>query len=63
MSPASILAGWTGTSTPVTVRFTNGNPDVVTSWNSANTVQTALGSFSTGKKYVNATITSPDRRW
>jgi len=56
MSPASILAGWTGTSTPVTVRFTNGNPDVVTVWNSANTVQTALGTFSTGKKYVNASM-------
>jgi hypothetical protein len=56
MSPASILAGWTGASTPVTVRFTNGNPDVVTVWNAANTVQTALGSFSTGKKYVNASM-------
>lgn len=56
MSPASILAGWTGASTPVTVRFTNGNPDLVTVWSSANTVQTALGTFSTGKKYVNASM-------
>jgi Bacterial Ig domain len=56
MSPASILAGWTGASTPVTVRFTNGNPDVVTIWNSANTLQTALGSFNSGKKYVTATM-------
>jgi hypothetical protein len=56
MSPASILTGWTGALTPVTVRFTNGSPDVVTVWNSANTVQTALGTFSTGKKYVNASM-------
>jgi hypothetical protein len=56
MSPSSILAGWTGALTPVTVRFTNGNPDVVTVWNSANTVQTALGSFTSGKKYVTATM-------
>jgi hypothetical protein len=40
----------------VTVRFTNGNPDVVTVWNSANTVQAALGSFTSGKKYVTATM-------
>jgi len=56
MSPASILTGWTGGSTPVTVRFTNGNPDVVTVWNSANTVQTALGNFNSGKKYVTSTM-------
>jgi hypothetical protein len=56
MSPASILTGWTGASTPVTVRFTNGNPDAVTVWNSANAVQSALGTFSTGKKYVNASM-------
>jgi hypothetical protein len=56
MSPASILTGWTGASTPVTVRFTNGNPDVVTVWNSANTVQTALGNFNSGKKYVTSTM-------
>jgi hypothetical protein len=57
MSPASILAGWSGTSMLVTVRFTNGNPDVVTVWNSANNAQAALGSFSTGKKYVNTSMT------
>jgi hypothetical protein len=57
MSPASILTGWTGASTPVTVRFTNGNPDIVTVWSSANTVQTALGSFNSGKKYVTASMT------
>jgi len=56
MSPASILAGWTGTSTFVTVRFTNGNPDTVSVWNSANNAQAALGTFSTGKKYVNASM-------
>jgi hypothetical protein len=56
MDPASILAGWTGSSTPVTVRFTNGNPDVVTVWNSSNTVQTALGNFNSGKKYVTASM-------
>jgi hypothetical protein len=50
--PASVLAGWTGAATPVTVRFNNGNPDAVTVYDSANATQLALGSFTSGKKYV-----------
>jgi chitinase len=56
MSPASILAGWTGAITTVVVRFTNGNPDVVTVWNPTNTTQLALGSVRSGKKYVTGDV-------
>jgi hypothetical protein len=56
MSPLSILAGWSGAATPVTVRFTNGNPDVITIWDAANTTQLALGSIRSGKKYVTSTV-------
>ena len=56
MSPASILVGWTGSSTSVVVRFTNGNPDVVTVWNATDTTQLALGSVRSGKKYVTADV-------
>ena len=42
IDPASVLAGWTGTSTPVTVRFTlSGN--TVTIYNAGNTAQLPLG--------------------
>ena len=57
MLPTSILGGWTGTATPVVVRFTNGNPDVITVYNSTNTTQLALGSVTSGKKYVTANTT------
>jgi len=57
MSPASILAGWTGAATPVVVRFTNANPDVLTVFDSTNTTQLALGSVKSGKKYVTANTT------
>ena len=60
MRPASILAGWTGAPTAVTVRFNNGNPDVVTVWDAANTTQTALGSVRSGKKYVTGTVVFTD---
>ena len=56
MLPASIMAGWTGAATPVVVRFTNGNPDVVTIWDATNTTQIALGSFTSGKKYVTGSL-------
>jgi hypothetical protein len=56
MSPASILAGWTGATTTVVVRFTNGNPDVVSVWNATNTTQLALGSVRSGKKYVTGDV-------
>jgi fibronectin type 3 domain-containing protein len=57
MSPGSIMSGWTGTSTLVTVRFVNGNPDTIGIWDAANTTQLALGSFTSGKKYVTANTT------
>jgi hypothetical protein len=57
MLPGSVLSGWTGAATPVVVRITNGNPDVITVYNSTNTTQLALGSVSSGKKYVTATTT------
>ena len=43
MKPASILAGWTGAATAVVVRFTNGNPDVITVFDATNATQLALG--------------------
>jgi hypothetical protein len=57
MLPASILSGWTGTATPVVIRIANGNPDVITVYNAANTTQLALGSVTSGKKYVTANTT------
>jgi hypothetical protein len=51
MLASSILAGWSGAATTVAVRFSDGNPDVVTVYNATNTVQLALGSVDTGKKY------------
>lgn len=52
MRPASILAGWSGAATPVVVRFTNANPDLITVFDATNTTQLALGSSKSGKKYV-----------
>lgn len=57
MRPSSILAGWSGAATPVTVRFANGNPDVLTVWDPATGAQLGLGSATSGKKYVTATTT------
>lgn len=54
--PTSVLAGWAGGSTPVTVRFTNGTADVVTVYDSTNGTQLALGSVTSGKKYVGANV-------
>lgn len=49
--PESIQAGWTGASTPVTVRFTlSGN--TVTIFNAANTTQLSLGSVALGTSYI-----------
>jgi hypothetical protein len=36
----------------VVVRFTNGNPDVISVYDSTNTTPLALGSVASGKKYV-----------
>jgi Bacterial Ig domain len=57
LAPASILAGWTGAPTPVVVRITNGNPDLIMVFDATNTTQLALGSVRSGKKYVTATTT------
>jgi hypothetical protein len=58
IDPDSVLTGWTGASTGVTVRFTNGNPDKVQVWNSANTAQlTPLGQLSLPTNaYVSAAV-------
>ena len=51
IDPESILAGWTGTPTAITVRFTlSGN--TVTIWNAANTTQLPLGSVALGAAYI-----------
>lgn len=50
IDPNSVLAGWTGTSTPVTARVTNaggGTGDTVTIRNAANTAQLPLGTIET----------------
>jgi hypothetical protein len=50
MDPATILAGWDGTATSVTLRLTNaGASDRVTIFNSGNTVQLALGTVVLGR--------------
>ena len=56
VAPASVLSGWGGAATPVVVRFTNGNPDVISVYDSTNTTQLALGSVRSGKKYVTGDI-------
>ncbi|MGZ6545128.1 MAG: hypothetical protein ACXVEI_07435 [Actinomycetota bacterium] len=49
IDPESILAGWTGTSTPVTLHLNQAaGSDTVTIFNSANTVQLPLGSVVLG---------------
>ncbi len=60
IDPNSVLAGWTGASTPVTLRLingANGNNDSVAVYNQANTTQLPLGSVDLGKKgYANADV-------
>lgn len=55
LKPSSVLAGWTGAATTVTVRLTNGTPDTFSIYNAANTALLPLGSFSSGKNYAAAT--------
>ena len=60
IDPISMLAGWAGTASNVTVRITNGTTgnDVLTVWNSANTAQLPFGSLDLGSgSYVAATTT------
>jgi hypothetical protein len=54
MDPASILAGWDGSSTTVTAQFVNaGANDDLQMWNAANTAQLPLGTVSLGANHVN----------
>lgn len=45
----SILAGWSGASTPVVVRLNNGSPDSVTIFNATNAAQLPLGTVNMGR--------------
>lgn len=54
MLATSILAGWSGASTPVTVRLTQAATDTMTIWNAANTTQLPLGSVTIGTGHVTA---------
>jgi hypothetical protein len=58
IDPDSVLAGWTGASTNVVARITdNGGNDLVTVWDSANSVQLALGSTDLANNYVTTNTT------
>lgn len=56
----SVLAGWTGTATTVTLRLVDGGAgnDSVQIWNAANTAQLPLGTVNLGDTtYTSATVT------
>jgi hypothetical protein len=60
IDPNSVLAGWTGAATNVTVRINNNTPtnDQVQVFNSANTAQLPLGNVNLGRTdYTTANIT------
>jgi len=58
IDPESVLAGWTGPSTAVTVRIANNaSNDTLTVWNAANSAQLPLGSLATKGNYVTAATT------
>jgi hypothetical protein len=58
IDPSSILANWTGESTGVVVRITNGTGDPLTVFNAANATQLPLGSINLGRNdYVSANAT------
>jgi chitinase len=56
MSPTSLLAGWSGASTAVHIRFTSGGNDTITVLTTANAAIN-LGSVATNADYVSATVT------
>ena len=59
VDPESILAGWTGASTNVVVRFTNNaSLDTFAIWNAANTVQLPMGSVNTNGNFVGGAVTA-----
>lgn len=55
MRPASILAGWTGASTAVFVRLSNGGTDRLRVRNPGNTANLPFGSVRIGTAWVTAT--------
>jgi hypothetical protein len=58
IDPSSILANWTGASTSVVVRITNGINDTLTVYNAANTTLLPVGSVNLGRTdYVTANAT------
>jgi hypothetical protein len=60
MEPNSILSGWTGAGTSVTLRLIDGGAgnDSVQIWNAANTAQLPMGSVDLGGTgYVTASVT------
>jgi hypothetical protein len=62
MNPTSVLSGWNGSSTNVTVRITDGNNtnglnDRLTVWDTSNTNPVALGTIDLGAKvYVTGDV-------
>ncbi len=59
IDPESILAGWTGASTNVVMRFTNNSSvDPMTVWNAANTSQLPMGTVNTNGNYVSTAVTA-----
>lgn len=59
IDPQSILAGWTGASTSVVVRFTNSaSNDTFRVWNAGNTAQLPLGSVNTRGNFVGGAVTA-----
>ena len=59
IDPDSILAGWTGATTDVVVRFTDaGNNDTADVWNAANTTQLTLGSVNSKANLVTGAATA-----
>lgn len=58
VDPATVLSGWDGTSTNVTVRLNNSaTADILQIWNSANTAQLPLGSVGTNANITTANVT------
>lgn len=52
VQPTSILAGWTGVSTTVTLRLNQAATDTMTVYNAANTALLPLGSTTIGTQFV-----------
>lgn len=58
IDPNSVLAGWSGASTPVVVRLNQATKDTVTVFNATNVTQLPLGSISlAATDYTTASIT------